>query len=55
MHIPSGTLYKDLAKVHMPKLLDYWADLVIEIESDVKNESEKLSLVQEQNIEESQK
>lgn len=37
MHIPSGTLYKDLAKVHMPKLLDYWADLVIEIENDAKS------------------
>jgi hypothetical protein len=29
IHLVNSDLYKDVVKIHMPKLLDYWADLMI--------------------------
>lgn len=36
MYMLSANLYRDLAKVHLPKLLDYWAHLVVEVEREHK-------------------
>jgi hypothetical protein len=29
IHLVNTNLYKDVVKIHMPKLLEYWADLMI--------------------------
>jgi hypothetical protein len=40
IHLVNTNLYKDVVNIHMPKLLEYWADLMIFSESSINEKRE---------------
>lgn len=53
IHLANTNLYKDVVRVHMPRLLEYWANLMIWYDNHVPNQAKSLEYIEEISREES--